>query len=130
MNDTLYENFWDYFSTDLTMNITDNDVDSVGESDQGFVVGIYTGLFMVGAAGNMAVFIALVRSRRRKSRVNLLMTHLVIADLIVTFIVIPLEIGWRTTNEWLAGNFACKFFLVLRAFGLYLSSNHEKGTSK
>ncbi|XP_050676126.1 adipokinetic hormone/corazonin-related peptide receptor variant I-like [Leptidea sinapis] len=138
MNDTLYENFWDYFSTDLTMNITDNDVDSVGESDQGFVVGIYTGLFMVGAAGNMAVFIALVRSRRRKSRVNLLMTHLVIADLIVTFIVIPLEIsllnnftrsgckchiGWRTTNEWLAGNFACKFFLVLRAFGLYLSSN-------
>ncbi|CAH0687871.1 unnamed protein product [Spodoptera exigua] len=32
-------------------------------------------------------------------------------------------IGWRTTNAWLAGNLACKFFLVLRAFGLYLSSN-------
>ncbi|CAB3244037.1 unnamed protein product [Arctia plantaginis] len=34
-----------------------------------------------------------------------------------------LEIGWRTTNAWLAGNVACKIFLVLRAFGLYLSSN-------
>ncbi|CAG9116794.1 unnamed protein product [Plutella xylostella] len=32
-------------------------------------------------------------------------------------------IGWRTTNQWLAGNFACKFFQVIRAFGLYLSSN-------
>ncbi|KAI5651584.1 7 transmembrane receptor (rhodopsin family) domain-containing protein [Phthorimaea operculella] len=32
-------------------------------------------------------------------------------------------IGWRTTNAWLAGNLACKCFLVLRAFGLYLSSN-------
>lgn len=34
-----------------------------------------------------------------------------------------MQIGWRTTNAWLAGNFACKIFLVLRAFGLYLSSN-------
>lgn len=25
--------------------------------------------------------------------------------------------------QWLAGNFACKVFLFLRAFGLYLSSN-------
>ncbi|XP_049871475.1 adipokinetic hormone/corazonin-related peptide receptor variant I-like [Pectinophora gossypiella] len=33
------------------------------------------------------------------------------------------RIGWRTTNAWIAGNLACKFFLVLRAFGLYLSSN-------
>ncbi|XP_032514281.2 adipokinetic hormone/corazonin-related peptide receptor variant I-like [Danaus plexippus] len=92
-------------------------------NDQGFVVGIYSALFVVGAAGNVCVFVSLVRSRRRKSRVNLLMTHLAVADLIVTFIVIPFEIGWRTTNAWLAGNLACKFFLVLRAFGLYLSSN-------
>ncbi|PSN54032.1 Gonadotropin-releasing hormone II receptor [Blattella germanica] len=36
---------------------------------------------------------------------------------------IPLEVGWRVTTQWLAGNFACKLFLFLRAFGLYLSSN-------
>ncbi|CAG4935058.1 unnamed protein product [Colias eurytheme] len=115
--------FWEYFNMDFIMNATDPEQETVLTSDQGFVVGIYSALFLVGAAGNIAVFIALIRSRRRKSRVNLLMTHLVIADLIVTFIVIPLEIGWRTTNAWLAGNWACKFFLVLRAFGLYLSSN-------
>ncbi|XP_017786854.1 PREDICTED: gonadotropin-releasing hormone II receptor-like, partial [Nicrophorus vespilloides] len=33
------------------------------------------------------------------------------------------QVGWRITVQWLAGNFACKAFLFLRAFGLYLSSN-------
>ncbi|XP_046966933.1 adipokinetic hormone/corazonin-related peptide receptor variant I-like [Vanessa cardui] len=119
-NISLDNKFWDYFND--VRNATDA-VDTVPASDQGFVVGIYSTLFVVGAVGNACVFVALVRSRRRKSRVNLLMTHLVVADLIVIFIVIPLEIGWRTTNAWLAGNMACKVFLVLRAFGLYLSSN-------
>ncbi|CAH0725002.1 unnamed protein product, partial [Brenthis ino] len=113
--------FWDYFIE--SANATDMEIDTVPTSDQGFVVAMYSTLFVIGAAGNVCVFVSLVRSRRRKSRVNLLMTHLVVADLIVIFIVIPLEIGWRTTNAWLAGNIACKFFLVLRAFGLYLSSN-------
>lgn len=33
------------------------------------------------------------------------------------------QIGWRLTVEWKAGNIACKVFLFLRAFCLYLSSN-------
>ena len=33
------------------------------------------------------------------------------------------QVGWRLTVEWVAGNLACKAFLFLRAFGLYLSSN-------
>lgn len=33
------------------------------------------------------------------------------------------QIGWRLTVQWIAGNAACKVFLFLRAFGLYLSSN-------
>lgn len=33
------------------------------------------------------------------------------------------QVGWRITVQWIAGNFACKAFLFLRAFGLYLSSN-------
>ncbi|GFV40351.1 gonadotropin-releasing hormone II receptor [Trichonephila clavipes] len=49
--------------------------------------------------------------------------HLAIADLIVTFIMIPLEIAWRFTVQWVAGNAACKILLYLRAFGPYLSSS-------
>ncbi|KAL4711017.1 hypothetical protein ACJJTC_017982 [Scirpophaga incertulas] len=121
---TLVEHdFWDYFSMEATeVNVTERGETVVPSPDQ-FVVAVYSVLLGAGAIGNVTVFASLLRSRRRKSRVNLLMTHLVIADMIVTFIVIPLEIGWRTTNAWLAGNLACKFFLVLRAFGLYLSSN-------
>lgn len=33
------------------------------------------------------------------------------------------QIGWKYTNEWLAGNTLCKVLQVMRAFGLYLSSN-------
>ncbi|CAH2230402.1 jg1905 [Pararge aegeria aegeria] len=91
----LDQNFWEYFSTDQNMNSNINDTvsDAVPNSDQGFVVGIYSALFVVGAIGNVSVFVSLVRSRRRKSRVNLLMTHLVVADLIVIFIGIPLEVS-------------------------------------
>lgn len=87
------------------------------------VVIVYGVLFIIAAIGNLTVFITLVRGRHRKSRISLMITHLAIADLFVTFIMIPLEIGWRLTTQWIAGNMACKFFLFLRAFGLYLSSN-------
>ncbi|XP_046679197.1 adipokinetic hormone/corazonin-related peptide receptor variant I-like [Homalodisca vitripennis] len=92
-------------------------------SDSLIVVIVYSILFVVAAVGNLSVFISLVRSRHRKSRMSMVMTHLTIADLIVTFLVIPLEIGWRITVQWIAGNAACKIFLFFRAFGLYLSSN-------
>ncbi|XP_073977994.1 adipokinetic hormone/corazonin-related peptide receptor variant I-like isoform X2 [Rhodnius prolixus] len=87
------------------------------------VVIAYSLLFIIAAIGNLTVFITLVRGRHRKSRISLMITHLAAADLFVTFIMIPLEIGWRLTTQWVAGNIACKLFLFLRAFGLYLSSN-------
>lgn len=83
---------------------------------------IYSILFVIAAAGNSTVFTALLRNRHRKSRINLLILHLAIADLIVTFIMIPLEIGWRITQAWIAGDFACRILQALRAFGPYLSS--------
>ncbi|XP_054290441.1 adipokinetic hormone/corazonin-related peptide receptor variant I-like, partial [Macrosteles quadrilineatus] len=92
-------------------------------SDSLVVVAIYSIIFVVASVGNVTVFVSLVRSRRRKSRVTLMMTHLSIADMIVTFFMIPLEICWRISTQWFAGNAACKFLLFFRAFGLYLSSN-------
>uniref|UniRef100_A0A182SXF2 G-protein coupled receptors family 1 profile domain-containing protein n=1 Tax=Anopheles maculatus TaxID=74869 RepID=A0A182SXF2_9DIPT len=72
----------------------------------------------------MSVVITLFRSRRhRRSRVSLMICHLAVADLMVAFIMIPLEVGWRITVQWHAGNVACKVFLFMRAFCLYLSSN-------
>lgn len=86
------------------------------------IVTVYAALFVVAAAGNLTVFVPLFRNRHRKSRINLMIMHLAVADLIVTFFTILLEIGWRVTVQWIAGEVACKVFLFLRAFGLYLSS--------
>ncbi|XP_037774021.1 vasopressin V1b receptor-like isoform X1 [Penaeus monodon] len=83
---------------------------------------VYCVLFIVAAIGNFTVFITLFRNRHRKSRVNLMIMHLAVADLMVTLINFPLEVGWRITTQWVAGNLACKLFQFLRAFGLYLSS--------
>lgn len=82
----------------------------------------YSVLFVIAAVGNLTVFFTLFRNRHWKSRVNLMIMHLAAADLMVTFIMIPLEVGWRITTQWVAGNPACKVFQFLRAFGLYLSS--------
>ncbi|XP_065157122.1 adipokinetic hormone/corazonin-related peptide receptor variant I-like [Atheta coriaria] len=87
------------------------------------VVIVYCCVFVVACIGNVTVFVNLFRSRRRKSRISFLIIHLTVADLIVTFIMIPFEIAWRITVQWLGGNIACKILLFFRAFGLYLSSN-------
>lgn len=83
---------------------------------------IYCILFVISAAGNITVFTSLLRNPNRKLRINLLIFNLAIADLIVTFIMIPLEVGWRITESWIAGDFACRLLQALRAFGPYLSS--------
>lgn len=83
---------------------------------------LYSVLFVLAAAGNVPVLISLIKSRRRKSRIQNMILHLAIADLIVTFVMIPLEVAWRITVQWIAGDIACRIMLFLRAFGPYLSS--------
>ncbi|KAJ8718398.1 hypothetical protein PYW08_002635 [Mythimna loreyi] len=88
------QQFWEYFNMEGTsiVNVTEVVDTTIPAPEQGFVVGVYSALLAAGAVGNVGVFASLMRSRRRKSRVNLLMTHLVVADMIVLFIVIPLEV--------------------------------------
>ena len=82
----------------------------------------YTVLLIIGAAGNLIVFVTLFRARQRKSRVNRFIMHLCIADMTVVFIMMPLEIGWHVTVSWEAGDIACRILMFFRAFGFYLSS--------
>lgn len=78
------------------------------------IVIIYSILFVISSIGNTTVFISLVKNRNRKLRINLLILNLTIADLIVTYIMIPVEIGWRITNQWLAGDFMCRTMQAFR----------------
>lgn len=56
------------------------------------VVIVYLALFFIAAVGNLTVFVSLFKSRHRKSRISLMILHLAIADSMVTFIMIPLEV--------------------------------------
>ena len=90
--------------------------------DSAVSVVAYSCLFVVAACGNLTVFVTLFRNRGLKSRVNMFIMHLAIADLLVTFMMLPLEIAWHATVAWLAGDAACRIMMFFRAFGFYLSS--------
>lgn len=88
---------------------------------------IYSILFVIASVGNTTAFIALLFMNRLNrsqnfTRIRMLFMNLCIADLMVTYIHLPLEIIWAYTDAWLAGEIMCKLMMFLRTFGLYLSS--------
>lgn len=87
--------FWEYFETSSATTFRNITIFSEIEPrvPNGPILAIYSILFVVGAVGNLAVLGGLKKSRRRKSRVDLLMTHLALADVCVTCGVIPLEVS-------------------------------------
>lgn len=78
---------------------------------------------VVSTVGNVTVLKFLIARRRASpSRVDVMLMHLAMADLMVTLVLMPLEIGWAWTVSWTAGNFMCHMMAFFRTFGLYLSS--------
>lgn len=119
-----------YFSVGPELNLTQANVTTTRStpreltfnSDSLISVIIYSTLFVIAALGNVTVFTILFRNRRRKSRVNLFIMNLSLADMIVTFVMLPLEIGWHITVGWTAGEEACRALMFFRVLGFYLSS--------
>jgi len=75
-------------------------------------------MFVVSLIGNSATLVVMYRMRRRRSTINLLITHLATADLIVTFFCNITEAVWTSTVQWLAGNAACKIIKFLQVLFL------------
>jgi gonadotropin-releasing hormone receptor len=84
---------------------------------------IYSVIFFLSLYLNSKLF-KMTREAHQKdgSRVHKFIMHLNIADLIVTLITIPIEVGWKWSIDWNAGNTACKLFTFMRPIGIYLSS--------
>jgi gonadotropin-releasing hormone receptor len=112
-------------------------------------IGIYSVLFALSSVCNVTMFSYLCCGRRiQQSRMNKFMFHLSVADLLITFITIPMEAGWKLSGQliqlckiivglnrfsfanypfklkvyWRAGALGCKFFQFLRPIGNYLAS--------
>ena len=87
-------------------------------------IGIYSIIFVLSSICNLAMLSYLVCKANilNKTRVNRLMLHLTIANLMITFLTIPMEIGWKWTVYWRGTAVGCKFFQFLRPVGTYLTS--------
>ncbi|XP_041646598.1 putative gonadotropin-releasing hormone II receptor [Cheilinus undulatus] len=60
-----------------------------------------------------------VSGHKRKSHVRVLIINLTAADLLVTFIVMPVDAVWNITVQWLAGDLACRFLMFLKLQAMY-----------
>ncbi|XP_011498625.1 PREDICTED: gonadotropin-releasing hormone II receptor isoform X2 [Ceratosolen solmsi marchali] len=111
-------------ATSAPMNYEDLSLDM--RFNDGHVVSIvtYSVLLIVSAIGNITVLALLLRRRGNaaRTRINTMLIHLAIADLLVTFLMMPLEIGWSVTVSWKGGDVMCRIMSFFRVFGLYLSS--------
>ncbi|XP_059486559.1 adipokinetic hormone/corazonin-related peptide receptor variant I-like isoform X2 [Neocloeon triangulifer] len=84
---------------------------------------VYSILFIISATGNLTVLCLLLQRRRgARSRINTMLLHLAIADLLVTFLLMPMEIAWAITVQWKGGDAMCRIMAFFRTFGLFLSS--------
>ncbi|XP_044056663.1 putative gonadotropin-releasing hormone II receptor [Siniperca chuatsi] len=73
----------------------------------------------ISAFCNLAVLWAAHSNGKRKSHVTVLIINLTVADLLVTFIVMPVDAVWNITVQWLAGDFACRLLMFLKLQAMY-----------
>lgn len=85
-------------------------------------IAVYCCLFLIGAIENISSLISLIARHRRNVANTILLIQLTVANMIVTFAIIPIEIVWRITVSWPTGSIGCKLLQTVRAFGPYLSS--------
>ncbi|XP_051918864.1 gonadotropin releasing hormone receptor 4 [Hippocampus zosterae] len=68
---------------------------------------------------NLAVLRAAYADSKRKSHVRVLIINLTLADLLVTFVVMPVDAAWNITVQWLAGDFTCRLLMFLKLLAMY-----------
>lgn len=57
--------------------------------------------------------------QKRKSHVRVLIINLTAADLLVTFIVMPVDAVWNITVQWMACDLACRVLMFLKLLAMY-----------
>ncbi|CAG9530911.1 unnamed protein product, partial [Cercopithifilaria johnstoni] len=81
-------------------------------------------LFCFAAIGNVGMFLIIYRNLcvNHSHRIFILLLHMNIADLIVTFEYLPKQIIHSITKYWYGGDILCKMTRFFDIFGVSLSS--------
>ncbi|XP_056132687.1 arg8-vasotocin receptor-like [Lampris incognitus] len=78
--------------------------------------------FVVAVAGNVSVFLAMHKSRRKPSRMHLFMKHLSLADLVVAFFQVLPQLCWEITFRFYGPDFLCRIVKHLQVLGMFAST--------
>ncbi|XP_063052272.1 gonadotropin releasing hormone receptor 4 [Engraulis encrasicolus] len=76
-------------------------------------------LCVVSGVCNLAVLWEASTNNKRRSHVRILIINLTVADLLVTFVVMPVDAVWNITVQWLAGDVACRFLMFMKLVAMY-----------
>lgn len=89
-----------------------------------FRVGATSVLFLFAACSNLALLVSVWcgRGRRLASHLRPLMLSLASADLMMTFVVMPLDAVWNVTVQWYGGDALCKLLSFLKLFAMHASA--------
>uniref|UniRef100_G3NFI7 Type II GnRH receptor n=1 Tax=Gasterosteus aculeatus aculeatus TaxID=481459 RepID=G3NFI7_GASAC len=89
-----------------------------------FRVGATFVLFMFAACSNLALLASVWwgRGRRLSSHLRPLMLSLASADLVMTFVVMPLDAVWNMTVQWYGGDALCRLLCFLKLFAMHASA--------
>nr|XP_020444849.1 gonadotropin-releasing hormone II receptor-like [Monopterus albus] len=81
-------------------------------------------LFLFAACSNLALLVSVWcgRGRQLASHLRPLMLSLVAADLMMTFVVMPLDAAWNVTVQWYGGDVLCKLLCFLKLFAMHASA--------
>ncbi|CRK92469.1 CLUMA_CG006046, isoform A [Clunio marinus] len=85
---------------------------------------------LISLIGNIATIWNIQKNRASRralrhscSAIYILILHLSVADILVTFFCIIGDALWSYTVQWIAGDVACKLVKIFQMFALYLSTN-------
>ncbi|KAJ8000268.1 hypothetical protein DPEC_G00203080 [Dallia pectoralis] len=81
-------------------------------------------LFVFAAFSNLSVLVSVLwgRGRRLAPHLRPLIASLASADLVMTFVVMPLDAAWNVTVQWYAGDAMCKLLCFLKLFAMHSSA--------
>ena len=82
-------------------------------------------LFIFAACSNLALLVSVWRGRGRRlaSHLRPLIMSLASADLMMTFVVMPLDAVWNVTVQWRGGDVLCRLLSFLKLFAMQSSAS-------
>ncbi|XP_067855472.1 arginine vasopressin receptor 1Aa [Heptranchias perlo] len=101
-----------------------NDTDPFGrnESLAKTEISVLGVIFLVAVIGNLAVLLALYKTKKKMSRMHLFIKHLSVADLVVAVFQVLPQFIWDITYRFNGPDFLCRIVKHLQVFGMFAST--------